>query len=236
VRPRNDVSRRAAGGGACEHQRKGSEHKERGGSQICHPGGEQQAAQSCPQGSVAQGSLREAGLLYHQASCGVLLPHRAPAPDPHARLHAPTAPTRRPWSADEDAALRAHHQLHGSKWSAIAQKMPGRSSKQVRERYMDHLRPDIDTSPWTAEEDHKIVSMHQVGDSLPGPLPLVALPGMLALPVGLPHTVCRACVRACVRARMRPGRMTQSQSSGRRWPRPSKGALLVPSKIASTQL
>jgi hypothetical protein len=43
---------------------------------------------------------------------------------------------------------------HGSrKWSAIALQFPGRSGKQCRERWLNHLDTRVKKSFWTDEED-----------------------------------------------------------------------------------
>jgi len=46
------------------------------------------------------------------------------------------------------------------KWSKIAANLPGRIGKQCRERWHNHLNPDIRKSPWSAEEDLIILQAH----------------------------------------------------------------------------
>ena len=48
------------------------------------------------------------------------------------------------------------------KWSAIAQNLPGRIGKQCRERWHNHLNPDINKAPWSEEEDRKILESHHI--------------------------------------------------------------------------
>ena len=61
------------------------------------------------------------------------------------------------WSYDEDAALRAIVSSMGpTKWNRIASKVSGRSSKQCRERWKNHIDPEIYNGPWTPEEDRFI--------------------------------------------------------------------------------
>lgn len=48
------------------------------------------------------------------------------------------------------------------KWSLIAQHLPGRIGKQCRERWHNHLNPEICKMPWTLDEDRKILDAHQV--------------------------------------------------------------------------
>lgn len=47
-------------------------------------------------------------------------------------------------------------------WSFIAKQLKGRLGKQCRERWYNHLSPDIVKKPWDAEEDRIIIEEHQV--------------------------------------------------------------------------
>lgn len=50
---------------------------------------------------------------------------------------------------------------HGArKWSMIASFLPGRIGKQCRERWHNHLNPEISKSPWTEAEDRTILTEH----------------------------------------------------------------------------
>ena len=46
-------------------------------------------------------------------------------------------------------------------WSAIAEHLPGRIGKQCRERWHNHLNPDIKKERWTEEEDQAIIEAHK---------------------------------------------------------------------------
>lgn len=51
--------------------------------------------------------------------------------------------------------------LGPKKWSQIAAQLPGRTGKQCRERWHNHLNPDINKSKkWTEEEDRTILQSH----------------------------------------------------------------------------
>lgn len=51
---------------------------------------------------------------------------------------------------------------HGAKnWSFIAKNLPGRIGKQCRERWHNHLNPDIRKERWTEQEDHAIIEAHK---------------------------------------------------------------------------
>jgi hypothetical protein len=45
-------------------------------------------------------------------------------------------------------------------WSFIARQLKGRLGKQCRERWYNHLNPEINKAPWTAEEDRIIIEEH----------------------------------------------------------------------------
>ncbi|CAJ1946129.1 unnamed protein product [Cylindrotheca closterium] len=67
-----------------------------------------------------------------------------------------------PWSAQEDKKIVSMVSLYGAKkWSQIAGQLPGRTGKQCRERWHNHLNPDINKSKkWTEEEDRIILESH----------------------------------------------------------------------------
>jgi len=63
---------------------------------------------------------------------------------------------RNPWSAQEDAKLLELMQKHGQCWAIISSSLPGRTGKQVRDRYVNNLAPGIECGNWTPEEDDLI--------------------------------------------------------------------------------
>jgi hypothetical protein len=46
-------------------------------------------------------------------------------------------------------------------WSQIALALPGRIGKQCRERWHNHLNPNIRKERWTEEEDERIIAAHK---------------------------------------------------------------------------
>ena len=62
--------------------------------------------------------------------------------------------TKRTWYLEEDARLLALVQLFGvGQWTVIALELGGgRNSKQCRERWHNHLSPEVKKEPWTPEE------------------------------------------------------------------------------------
>ena len=66
-----------------------------------------------------------------------------------------------PWTAEEDAAVERLVEEHGAKkWSVIASHLPGRIGKQCRERWHNHLNPDISKEAWSSNEDRMILEYH----------------------------------------------------------------------------
>jgi Myb-like DNA-binding domain len=53
------------------------------------------------------------------------------------------------WTAEEDAILKAKRALYGRKWAKIAAHLPGRLGKQCRERFVNHLDPQLKKGDWT---------------------------------------------------------------------------------------
>lgn len=48
------------------------------------------------------------------------------------------------------------------KWTTIANQLPGREGKQCRERWHNHLNPQIKKSPWSEEEDWLLYLHHKL--------------------------------------------------------------------------
>ncbi|EOD22703.1 hypothetical protein EMIHUDRAFT_60760, partial [Emiliania huxleyi CCMP1516] len=67
------------------------------------------------------------------------------------------------WSEHEDAVLR-ERMTEGSTgrtaWTVIASSLPGRSGKQCRDRWHNHLHPDLVQSRWTEQEDGILLEAH----------------------------------------------------------------------------
>nr|XP_055044728.1 v-myb avian myeloblastosis viral oncogene homolog-like 2a [Misgurnus anguillicaudatus] len=71
--------------------------------------------------------------------------------------------TKGTWTKEEDNKLIELVSLHSDKkWSAIAKHLKSRSGKQCRERWHNHLDPSVIKTPWTEEEDLKIIKCHCV--------------------------------------------------------------------------
>lgn len=66
-----------------------------------------------------------------------------------------------PWTQHEDETItRLVAELGANKWSLIAKQLPGRIGKQCRERWFNHLNPDIKKEPWTEQEEEILKEAH----------------------------------------------------------------------------
>lgn len=66
---------------------------------------------------------------------------------------------RNPWTPKEDAKLMELMKKYGQSWAMISSLMEGRSGKQVRDRYLNKLRPNIKIGDWSAQEDELVVTL-----------------------------------------------------------------------------
>lgn len=61
------------------------------------------------------------------------------------------------WTDHEDAividAVQNSSEQPFTRWSDLAQRLPGRVGKQIRDRWVNHLNPDINHLPFSREDD-----------------------------------------------------------------------------------
>lgn len=86
--------------------------------------------------------------------------------DFEARMKIPAELVKGPWKKQEDELLASLVEEHGPKdWSKIANKMAQlghvRMGKQCRERWFNHLSPEVRKEAWTSEEDRVIIESHR---------------------------------------------------------------------------
>ncbi|RDY02512.1 Transcription factor MYB3R-3, partial [Mucuna pruriens] len=68
-----------------------------------------------------------------------------------------------PWTQEEDDKIVELVSKYGpTKWSLIAKSLPGRIGKQCRERWHNHLNPDIKKDAWTLEEELALMNAHHI--------------------------------------------------------------------------
>ncbi|XP_077257203.1 proto-oncogene like protein Myb isoform X1 [Temnothorax americanus] len=67
-----------------------------------------------------------------------------------------------PWTKEEDEKVVELVDKYGpKKWTLIAKHLKGRIGKQCRERWHNHLNPEIKKTAWTEAEDKVIVEAHR---------------------------------------------------------------------------
>lgn len=67
-----------------------------------------------------------------------------------------------PWSPEEDHLLFELVKTHGTEnWTVIAQTLQGRIGKQCRERWYNHLDPNIKKEPFSIEEENLMLAAHE---------------------------------------------------------------------------
>eukprot|EP00286_Rhodomonas_abbreviata_P019007 CAMPEP_0181309368 /NCGR_PEP_ID=MMETSP1101-20121128/11975_1 /TAXON_ID=46948 /ORGANISM="Rhodomonas abbreviata, Strain Caron Lab Isolate" /LENGTH=459 /DNA_ID=CAMNT_0023415845 /DNA_START=196 /DNA_END=1571 /DNA_ORIENTATION=- len=67
-----------------------------------------------------------------------------------------------PWTKEEDETVMQLVKIHGLKsWSSLAMHLPGRTGKQIRERWHNQLDPNVRKDRWTPEEDALLIEAHR---------------------------------------------------------------------------
>ena len=67
-----------------------------------------------------------------------------------------------PWTKDEDLKLIELVKKFGpEKWSNISTYLPGRLGKQCRERWYNHLNPEVRKTGWSKEEEWALFLLHR---------------------------------------------------------------------------
>ena len=65
------------------------------------------------------------------------------------------------WTQEEDMKIVKFVSENGIHlWAKLALSLPGRTGKQCRERYKNHLDPNLNKSVWTTEEDKLLIQLH----------------------------------------------------------------------------
>ena len=126
-----------------------------------------------------------------------------------------TVNAKRAWTDEEDAELLATvAKLGPQRWSLISSHLKGRVGKQCRERWFNHLCPEVKKGEWTPEEDELItIGVKELGTKwseivkrLPARL-AVPPPLALALPLAPPLSLAFALALALTLALPQPQRL-----------------------------
>lgn len=74
----------------------------------------------------------------------------------------PSRPFRKPWTQDEDEAVRHAVTAHGTRaWSLVAKLVVGRTGKQCRERWYNHLDASVRKEPWSIDEERMLCQLQE---------------------------------------------------------------------------
>lgn len=67
---------------------------------------------------------------------------------------------KRPWQPAEDAKVLELLANYGQSWALIAAALGNRTGKQVRDRYLNYLRPDIKDEDFDVQEDRLLLALY----------------------------------------------------------------------------
>ena len=67
---------------------------------------------------------------------------------------------RNPWKPSEDLRLLELIGVYGECWAMISSKMPDRTGKQIRDRFLNILRPNLKKGDWSPAEDNLLVMLY----------------------------------------------------------------------------
>lgn len=67
---------------------------------------------------------------------------------------------RKIWNQDEDDAVRKMIRKFGKNWKLLSEMLGTKTGKQIRERYINKLDPQIKKEDWTEQEDMKLIELY----------------------------------------------------------------------------
>ena len=66
---------------------------------------------------------------------------------------------RYPFTEQEDYIILHSFRLMVDDWESISEQLPGRTPKQIRDRYINYLKEGLKNEPWTNEEDEILIKL-----------------------------------------------------------------------------
>jgi hypothetical protein len=67
------------------------------------------------------------------------------------------------FSKEEDLQIQQLVKIYGQEWSKISKELKTRNSRQIRERYVNYLDPNLNHEKWSIEEDDKLLFLLSSG-------------------------------------------------------------------------
>ncbi|KAK6162379.1 hypothetical protein DH2020_002220 [Rehmannia glutinosa] len=92
---------------------------------------------------------------------------------------------------EDDLLIKLVGKQPTKNWAEIALQLPGRMGKQCRERWNNHLKPEINKDPWTKEEETILINAHSEYGNKWSEIAKI-LPGRLS---NLIRCICLDCAR-----------------------------------------
>eukprot|EP00934_Nitzschia_sp_Nitz4_P001140 Nitzschia sp. Nitz4//scaffold182_size44100//12721//14151//NITZ4_007249-RA/size44100-augustus-gene-0.21-mRNA-1//-1//CDS//3329539550//1140//frame0 len=126
---------------------------------LAEPFPEEKTVLSIFRPSISVSPVQRSGPLQHDDH------YHADSSPPRKKSKSAMSPryNQRLWTPEEDQILIkavASMPREDFRWSVVAKKVPGRTGKQCRERYLNHLTPSLRQGGWTLQEDALIFRMH----------------------------------------------------------------------------
>lgn len=123
---------------------------------------------SCKPYTLPHGCLTDFSLFYHFCTCHLFSPSfpllLPLLPSSFLTLYFSPGSTAFPSLSNQRPPRQVIElvQKYGAKrWSVIAKHLKGRIGKQCRERWHNHLNPEVKKTSWTEEEDRIIYQAHE---------------------------------------------------------------------------
>ncbi|KAK8841747.1 hypothetical protein M9Y10_026694 [Tritrichomonas musculus] len=69
---------------------------------------------------------------------------------------------RFPFTEHENYIIKHFVKMYGEDWDRISRNLPGRTPKQIHDRYVNYLRDGLINAPWSAQEDEVLMRMYDV--------------------------------------------------------------------------
>ena len=67
-----------------------------------------------------------------------------------------------PWKTEEDNKILKLIEKFGKKWSKISNIIKTRNGKQIRDRYLNILAPNLNKKKFTIQEDIKLIKLYKI--------------------------------------------------------------------------